>query len=93
MQDPLNIDNLIQGLEFYKKVDYEYSFYLYHALIDALRYSTSIKGAVWMHIIENIFICYYEDYKWCNNCEYTEYNPISTTSHFLTPPRTKLSFH
>ena len=88
MQEPLRIDKLIQGLKLYTKGDYEDSFYLYCALIDALRYSTSIKGGVGMHVIENIFSCYFGYYKWCKSCDYTACNPTCTTSIVLTKNKT-----
>ena len=46
MQEVLCVDKLIQGLQLHKKDDYEDAFYLYCALLDALKYGASTKESV-----------------------------------------------
>ena len=77
MKEELCVDKLIQGLQLHKKGDYEDPYYLYCELLDALRYGTSMKECVGMHIIDNILRFYYDDYKWCKSCDYTLCNSTS----------------
>ena len=91
MQEALRIDKLIQGLHLHKKGEYEDPFYLYCALLNALRYGISMKECVGMHIIDNIFSCYYDDYKWCKSCDYTACNRTCITRIFLTKNKTNSS--
>ena len=83
------IDKLMQELMLYQKGKYEDALYLYHTLIDALRYGTSIEGAVGMHIIDELFNCYSDDYKWCNHCDYAAYTPTSTNTTVLKRNKTE----
>ena len=70
MKDALSVDKFIQGLQSYVKDEYEDAFYLYCALLDSLKYGESTKESVGMHIIDDTFTFYYDDYKWCKSCDY-----------------------
>ena len=70
--DTLSVDKFIQVFPGYIKDDYEDAFYLYLTLIDALKYGTSTKESVGMHILDDRFHLYYDEYKWCKNCDHTE---------------------
>ena len=70
--DTLSVDKFIQVFPGYIKDDYEDAFHLYLKLINALKYGTSTKESVGMHIIDDRFHLYYYEYKWCKNCDHTE---------------------
>ena len=83
MKEALSVDKFIQGLPGYIKDEYEDAFYLYCTLLDALKYGASTKDSVGMHILGDTFSFYYDDYKWCKNCDYAVRHSQSVRSIVL----------
>ena len=83
MKEKISVDKFIQGLPSYVKDEYEDAFYLYCALLDALKYSASTKDSVCIHILDDKFSFYYDHYKWCNNCDYAVRHSQSVRSIVL----------
>ena len=84
MQEELFVDKLIQGLEVHKNGEFEDPYLLYSELLDSLRYGKSMKECVGIHIIENIFRFYYDDYKWYKSCDYTLCDSTSAKKYCVT---------
>ena len=83
MKEALSVDKFIQGLPSNVKDEYKDAFYLYCTLLDALKYGASTKDSVGMHILDDTFTFYYDDYKWCKNCDYAVRHSQSVRSIVL----------